>query len=552
VGRRVAALDQDQQGQITLLAVLGAAAFACLLLLVVNSGYGITGKIEMQNASDASAVSAATWVARGLNVISMNNVAQTELLALAMIIPAMERTAQIVEGILKVQIIASEALIGVPYVGVAAEAYLVGVLYPQQKFLTSTILPAAQALQPLARAPSGVLWSMMKALEMLSGAVAGKAGFALIAQSRAVLVAQENGADFGWMLGSGRDGVSALPAIPVRRGDYTDLCSPTREGSPTKTERGYHPLIGWNVKEGPLAKYGDVVGKWAFGWFSLNTGSTVIFEKIREANLSWYCDGKGGSFSYAKTVDSLEKCRAERGGTAVWIPITLRTVEMDHPDPTVITVAEDDPRIDRVEGDFHHVSHKRCDEWTPPGTQVRPGVWRKVHEYPRTEQYTDDQGRLATRTWYTYEIEEWSFKRAEIPTTEDVNNPVAGLSEPNRPVPYLLGEHRDEKNDEIRQSLEYFVFVYRSRGVGLGERVFRSPLGTHRVTYAQARVFNGTSFDTFTQDWRVKLVPADMLERLLDDGEAAGGSLEGPEIEVMREMGIGVVGSDVVAFINNH
>src|SRR5690349_23943800 len=44
----------------------------------LNTGRQIARKIEMQNAADAAAVSSAVWIARGMNVISMDNVGMTE------------------------------------------------------------------------------------------------------------------------------------------------------------------------------------------------------------------------------------------------------------------------------------------------------------------------------------------------------------------------------------------------------------------------------------------------------------------------------------------
>jgi len=83
-------LHADEEGQISLLGVMAAAAFACLLLLVINTGYKTNAKIELQNAADLTAISGANWVARGLNVISLNNVTETQLVAFALILPALD------------------------------------------------------------------------------------------------------------------------------------------------------------------------------------------------------------------------------------------------------------------------------------------------------------------------------------------------------------------------------------------------------------------------------------------------------------------------------
>ena len=62
-----------------------------------------------------------------------------------------------------------------------------------------------------------------------------------------------------------------------------------------------------------------------------------------------------------------------------------------------------------------------------------------------------------------------------------------------------------------------------------------SPLSTHRLTYAQAHVYNPVAFDLFTQAWQVTLEPATML----DDG-AILGSLGSPAMsEAVGRSGVG-------------
>jgi hypothetical protein len=80
------------------------------------------------------------------------------------------------------------------------------------------------------------------------------------------------------------------------------------------------------------------------------------------------------------------------------------------------------------------------------------------------------------------------------------------------PYPFLLGGDRSAREETIRQELRYLSLAYRSREISVVPRYFVSPMGTTRLTYAQARVFNPTAFDTFTQDWRVALEPATMIE----------------------------------------
>lgn len=368
-------LAQDDGGQISFLAVLGAAAFASLLLLVVNTGWATSEKIHLQNTADAVAISGATWVARGLNVISLDNVTQTQLLAMIMLVPAVDAmiTATLVE-------IAEQARWAAgacgPYNAYAC-AYA-AYLGAQATHLTSVLRPLLEGLRVVVR---NVLWPAMELLAGVSDLVVGDVlvrtpfddrSYPYYGERAAQTVAERSGARLGVL--------APYPELPVRRAELSYLCDPTRYGSKARDHRGYHALLGYrDLWKGPLEVYGEAVmdrafdvfrievGPFSFGGFS-NTQARFWFKKARE----------------------LSPC--------------------------------------------------------PPGSPINPP-----------------------------------------------------------PYPYLLkdGAHRD---------LEFLGFAYTQRGVAWAPRLFKSPFGEDRLTYAQVRVFNPISFDLFTQDWRVKLTPATMIE----------------------------------------
>ena len=77
-----------RRGQVMFVVLLGTLLLAGLVMYVVNVGDQVNRKVLMQNAADAAAISGATWMARSMNVIAMNNVAQTRMLALIPILDA--------------------------------------------------------------------------------------------------------------------------------------------------------------------------------------------------------------------------------------------------------------------------------------------------------------------------------------------------------------------------------------------------------------------------------------------------------------------------------
>src|SRR3989338_1076841 len=92
---RLRSFHRDEQGQIIYITVVSVVVFLSLAALVINSGNAVTRKLETQNAVDAGVVSGVTWIARGMNIISMNNVAMTQSLALVIILEALSETGRI-------------------------------------------------------------------------------------------------------------------------------------------------------------------------------------------------------------------------------------------------------------------------------------------------------------------------------------------------------------------------------------------------------------------------------------------------------------------------
>jgi hypothetical protein len=77
-----ARFHRDDDAQIAFIGIFGAVAFTIFLSFLINNSANLHAKMRMQQAADASALAAAQVVADGMNIISDNNVAITEYLAL--------------------------------------------------------------------------------------------------------------------------------------------------------------------------------------------------------------------------------------------------------------------------------------------------------------------------------------------------------------------------------------------------------------------------------------------------------------------------------------
>ena len=80
---------RGQSGQVLVVLLLGIVVLASLIFYVVNVGHAINEKVRMQNAADAAAVAGAVWMAKSFNIIAMNNVAQSRMIALVPVLDSL-------------------------------------------------------------------------------------------------------------------------------------------------------------------------------------------------------------------------------------------------------------------------------------------------------------------------------------------------------------------------------------------------------------------------------------------------------------------------------
>jgi hypothetical protein len=77
-----------ERGVVLVIAILGLALIAGLVFYVFNVGRHVQRRVEAQHAADSAAIGGASWVARSLNTVAMNNVEMTRLIATVNVLDA--------------------------------------------------------------------------------------------------------------------------------------------------------------------------------------------------------------------------------------------------------------------------------------------------------------------------------------------------------------------------------------------------------------------------------------------------------------------------------
>ena len=538
-------LHRDEGGQISFLAVFGAVAFVSLLGLVMTTGDQVTVKMRMQDTVDAAALSGGAWIARGLNITSAFNVVQTQLVGGAILLNALASTLEWAQPIVQLQnkaylacmgTLLGAAICAIPYAITTAQLFVLRGLVPLVRNLANK----------LSRCDDGAFWVVAKALEWVNRAV--KASFFVLALAETESVAAANGASVAVLVPGpvfhGDVGLDSF-TLPTRRVPFSAHCDPMQRGSPATRERGYHLLLGYSVNKGPyrlgrerLAVISSLVtGFPPVGW--------ALLPFLAEAQKRTLCTGEDWSpieFDIETVADSIEECQA-LGGEAQWTRTVIRSRPFDEPlpdpdgffdskmPPPPEGASEEEIR-ERMEAlqrdpDIASVSTssrwESCD-WRPPdGERQLSSREILVSEEPPNVDYE-------------YTLVVWTLGETKVEKEQQFDKDPAGGQCRLKPQPYLL----DDDDDALR----YLAIAYRpnrriffrrpesppSRSGEAGERgLWARPLVDPPAlfTYAQIEVYNGISNDTYTQDWRVRLDHASLIEQpFAGVGEAFSGVID--------------------------
>lgn len=288
---RLRLFHKDEQGQIIYLTVVSVVVFLSLAALIINSGNAVTRKLETQNAVDAGVVSGATWIARGMNNISRNNITMTQALALIVILDALKDTGERGSQRAQILMVGARLMCSIPFTAAVGCPWLAALQ------VADVFFQGINALGSSMEVAKRGLWALMEVLDKMSFVI--KNFFPLIAYEEANNIGIQNRAEgiqmYPW-----------FPSMPVDRREFSDLCHPTRVGSPgsypRSLQRGYHPLIGYNIDEGPLLSMRKTPNSilTPFLWIIL---SPRLFTDRTESRFGDHCRGtpSGDYSSYRQT-----------------------------------------------------------------------------------------------------------------------------------------------------------------------------------------------------------------------------------------------------------
>lgn len=538
--RVVKKFHRNTNGQSMIMVVLMLFTLVCFFALAINVGHRVTQKVEMQNTIDASTYTAAAWNARGLNVISVLNVAMTECLAIAILAQAYDKTIEHAETILlPANLAASGAACAAVLTSAWGCPWQVAVQFAQGSLRTFNriIREALNAIEPR-------MWPIMSGLQAMEAVVSWAAP--MVGQYRASEIAGDKGA--APLLGLSIDGVGMhaavfpLNSLPVETGDFTEICERTRdEGS----ENLVAEYVGWS-KSINLGVQLDIAG------LELNISLKEALRAtllpltalIPPPVLTWgpYVRAVGGSICSSNPADSsftlenntedLELC-AEHDGVATWlggrrIPISAtETCQTTNTNTGTYTQdQQEDLASQSHEGNMGGgggSTVERAARSGPPNNYPRikdipRHVCRNYSEIERENCYCTDSscnigctpdadGNRPTsgqKNVTHYYKDEWLLIKCLYEETETVED----TSPSDKPQPYIL---LDDADDFLHFSGISYKEVRNIASISSSDEMEKD-----NYVVSRAYVYNPTTFDTFTQDWRVTLEPFTMEGLKLD------------------------------------
>lgn len=550
-------LHACEGGQAMFVVVLFFFLLAGLLFLVINSGEKLNHKVQMQNAADSAATTGAAWYARGLNVLSMCNVAETQLLSLIVLLDTLESVVppaqECIDDLMK-RIGSSRAGHDIPVDSRISDWLAVGNAASEREIIRrfGDIVRAVNWPEYLTY-DTGVLWECAKLMDGFSHSMLKVTPLA--AQREAIDIADKNGAAFGFV-------VPLWPELPVVDGQFKDFENPMRKGCmpPPPDDQiiggfdrvlgyhGYAPDYYWNndLQHG----WGPVMGPWSYwrepfaatqpmGLLDISRFS-ILFNIVSARKLemmfgqaddrvslkNWEMDydrAKGLGENQIRNLwwDYVSfDARYEFPKSSFFSNIDLRHAHK----PLCMTYAREnwnsspdlrqftrsrqsyegaDPRL----AVFYRVRKDRTAHYPQLGIFA---PHPPLHPDGSAWDYTD-----AEKKDY-YHVYLWRFNGAELEDDTSLHRnylPPAGGA-PLAPILFDLAT-REHLTATVNEHFTFNGFAYRPGAVRQWGKRFVNPNPTDElIAYAQARVFNRYSWDLFTQDWKVKLMRADRWQVL--------------------------------------
>ncbi len=579
VRREGSALHRDQDGQAIFIGVFYFMLLACLVFLIINSGDVAARKIEMQNAADAAAYTGSSWYCRGLNTISMCNVAQTQFMSVIVLLDSLETTVPAAGAIiddLLASINATPHGSNVPNDDRLKDWLLVtDALKEQQMIRTLQRMIDRVPMDEYCLYDDGVLWQCCLVLNELAVQIAEITPE--MAQREAIQVGRDNEADVAFVL-------PFYPELPVEEIDmsgrkFVNFKLPMRDARhPTRRTRRNRALTlrGYTYLQHYISqRSGGTLGPFRFmrepftdpvpmGLFELSRFSSLMrtvsdkkFEMLfgdpdarvalAEGRIEDYDElvefFNGGGTVLRTYYSTLSFDSRQEYGTPEFLGNTTQR------NPTY-------PReVQHSASGFRRAPGSYTRATTPEeGADARHDLWyrsteRQTYHYPQLGIYADHPPIHEDGSNWPYDLSEqetyyrnnlWRFDGADVAyDTELHRRYLPPVGQPPRTAPILLDRYACPENelrsgsssgnasnpddqqstdDHIFQYFSFIGFAYHDGRSPFVPGIFANPLttGGQLVCYGQTQVFNLTSWDLFAQNWRTHLVKMNHWEESLD------------------------------------
>lgn len=628
------ALGARRGGQVLIITLIAMTMLVGLIFYVYNLGSIMNRRVTAQQAADATAVSGADWMARSMNVVAMNNCAQSRALALVPVMDALPLASAIAynetnewEKGLAWQLTQDITETGAGkkllvdslnslHTRMATERDVLHAMdqamnhsgFDMRHTTCWAIAPAGGGNPPAqGQGPEGTLWQAALAMEEMNQATVASAG--ALAQSNAVMFGKEDGMDTAML-------VPVLPALPAKLGNFQDFqyvlqgqeqvngtgvtvrprpggggaivdaAFPHRLGPWARLFKWRHYIskaTAWEFvppSGGPVSQVrGNGGGKVALGGRSTGGGVGVgggggngggnratQFE-IDGYNTfgpySWalqtvwnYCFG-GGQPNAGRLADTyFSQYLGQLANVKLGYMFGSQAIQSIHESNYVIDYANShaiakDPNFKIFSTLIYKIEVKSSvaptdGRWLTSGTFVTnqknslatwangwvdPDMWPvpKVANYIWRDQWgyettldktigiplTNDSD--GNPVWHPVWMVDWYiWGGIDIGGDVEVTNPANWGANEHRPAPWLLdtsGGDIDPENDDWTQGVRRSNYSY----LGIAKTGATSPVWPQRfagaspinavVAVAQAKVFNHSSWDLWTQDWQAELMP---------------------------------------------
>ena len=350
--------QRDENGQAIFVVVLYFFLLAGLLFLILNSGNQLNTKVTMQTAADSTAFTGASWFCRGMNAISMANVADTQLLSLIVLLDSLETVTppatQCIQDLVQ-NIGAAPAHKDFPLDPTTDKWLAVGCASNEEQDIQMLYnVVRAIPVSDYCTYDNGILWECIKLMD----------GFAhsmlrctpLAAQRESMDVAKKNHGDFGFL-------VPLWPALPAFDGQFADFRDAmTVARTPDNKPINGFTLFGYTSGMGPYSYWREpLVRATPMGMLEMSKFS-VLFTVVSEKKLAMMFGGTDDrvtlntwemDYDAAKKLykDPTQRMRIRRmwwENISFSVPCTAEPPRIPDPQAFQLAITRRDPRYPQV------------------------------------------------------------------------------------------------------------------------------------------------------------------------------------------------------------